>query len=123
MHRRSEVNEMSEVYCGRSLSNAFQAIAHDLGGVRVAVQLALGPKDINPCKRYLLHLTYREHDFVNLADHPSMPEKWWKGIVQRTNDLLYEIHLTVQLPLWQYVVTDWQQLDLVTVRRVSKRVE
>ena len=117
------MSEMSEVYCGQSLSNAFQAIAHDLGGMRVAVRLALGPQDINPCKRYLLHLTYREHDFVNLADHPSMPEKWWKGIVQRTNDLLYEIHLMTQLPLWQYVVVEWPQIDLVTARRVPERTE
>ena len=114
---------MSEIYYGQSLSNAFQAIAHDLGGMRVVVRLALGPQDINPRTRYVRDLIHREHDFVNLADNPSMPEKWWKGVVSRTNDLLYEIHLTVQLPLWQYVVTEWQQIDLVTVCRVSKRVE
>lgn len=114
---------MSEIYYGRSLSNAFQAIAHDLGGMRVAVRLALGPQDINPRTRYVRDLIHREHDFVNLADHPSMPEKWWKGVVSRTNDLLYEIHLTAQVPLWQYDVAEWQQIDLVTVRRASKRVE
>lgn len=52
-----------------------------------------------------------------------MPEKWWEGVVSRTNDLLYEIHLTAQVPLWQYVVVEWPQIDLVTVCRVSKRVE
>lgn len=114
---------MTEIYCGRSMENAFQAIAHDLGGMQVAVRLALGQKDIAPCKAYLRRLADHERSFADLADHPDASKKWWKGTVRRTNDLLYEIHLTVQLPLWQYVVTEWQPLDLVTVRRVSKRVE
>ena len=114
---------MSEIYYGQSLSNAFQAIAHDLGGMRVVVRLALGPQDINPRTRYVRDLIHREHDFVNLTDHSGMPKKWWKRVVSHTNDLLYEIHLTAQVPLWQYVVAEWPQIDLVTVRRVSKRVE
>ena len=114
---------MTEIYYGRSMENAFQAIAHDLGGMQVAVRLALGQKDIAPRKAYLRRLAAHERSFVGLANYPDAYKKWWKEIVSRTNDLLYEIHLTTQLPLWQYVVAEWPQIDLVTARRVSERTE
>lgn len=114
---------MTEIYYGRSMENAFQAVAHDLGGMQVAVRLALGQKDIAPRKAYLRRLADHERSFADLADHPDASKKWWKETVRRTNDLLYEIHLMTQLPLWQYVVVEWPHINLVTARRVPERTE
>lgn len=111
---------MTEIYYGRSLSIAFQAVAHDLGGMRAAVHLAVGPRDIAVRKRYTRDLTLREQDLVNLADHPT-PKNWQTTILRRTNELLYEIHLLVQLPLWQYVIKTYNSVDVVTAVRTTER--
>ena len=111
---------MTEVYYGRSLSNAFQAIAHDLGGMRAVLRLAIDPKDKAVRDHYIRHLIHREHDFINLADHPT-PVGWQTTILERTNDLLYEIHLLVQAPLWQYVVKQYESIDVVTAVRSDRR--
>ena len=38
-------------------------------------------------------------------------------------DLLYKIHLLVQLPLWQYILIDYPQVGVITVTRTSKRID
>lgn len=111
---------MTEVYYGRSLPNAFQAIAHDIGGMRAMLRLMIGPKDKAVLDRYTCDLVYREQDLTNLADHPT-PAGWQKTILRRTNDLLYEIHLLVQTPLWQYVVKEYESIDVVTVMRSDRK--
>lgn len=111
---------MTEIYYGRSLSNAFQAIAHDLGGMRVMLRLTVDPKDKAVLRSYTRDLIHREHDFINLADRPA-PAGWRKIILRRTNDLLYEIHLLVQTPLWQYVMKEYESIDVVTVTRSDRR--
>lgn len=111
---------MTEVYYGRSLSNAFQAIAHDLGGMRAVLRLAVGPKDKAVRDRYVRDLIHREHDLINLADHPT-PAGWQTTILRRTNDLLYEIHLLVQTPLWQYSVKTFGSVGVVTATRSDRR--
>ena len=112
---------MSKVYYGRSAPNAYQAIAHDLGGMRTLLRLAIGANDKAVRDRYMRDVALREQDFTNLADHP-IPQGWKNAILGRTNDLLYEIHLLVQLPLWQYVIKDYPQVGVVTAVRTSKRV-
>lgn len=111
---------MTEVYCGKSLSNAFQAIAHDLGGMRAVLRLAISPKDKVVRDRYTRDLIRREYDLVSLANHPT-PASWQKTILGRTNELLYEIHLLVQVPLWQYVVKQYESIDVVTAVRSDRR--
>ena len=46
-----------------------------------------------------------------------------RNILRRTNDLLYKIHLLVQLPLWQYILIDYPQVGVITVTRTSKRID
>lgn len=111
---------MTEIYYGKSLSNAFQAIAHDLGGMRVVLRLTVDPKDKAVRDRYTRDLIHREHDLINLADHPT-PAGWQKTILRRTNELLYEIHLLVQVPLWQYVVKEYESIDVITAVRSDRR--
>ena len=36
---------MAEIYYGRSIQNALQTIAHDLGGMQTMLNLAIGPND------------------------------------------------------------------------------
>lgn len=110
----------TEIYHGRSLQNAFQAVAHDLGGMRVMLNVAIGPNDLAVRRRYVRDVAFREQDLVNLADHPT-PQGWRTTILRRTNELLYEIHLLVQLPLWQYVITAYPRLDVITAVRTSER--
>ena len=111
---------MTEIYYGRSLPNAFQAIAHDLGGMRAMLRLMIGPKDKAVLDRYTRGLIHREYDLVNLANHPT-PAGWQKTILRRTNELLYEIYLLVQTPLWQYVVKQYESIDVVTAVRSDRR--
>ena len=110
----------AEIYYGRSLQNAFQATAHDLGGMRVMLNVAIGPNDLAVRRRYVRDVTFREQDLINLADYPT-PRDWRTTILRRTNELLYEIHLLVQLPLWQYVITGYPRLNVVTAVRTSER--
>ena len=112
---------MAEIYYGRSMQNAFQAIAHDLGGMRAMLNLAIGPNDQAVRRSYVLGVTFRAQDFINLADYPVPHPLWTRDILRRTNDLLYEIHLLVQLPLWHYVFTNYPQVSVITVTRISKR--
>ena len=58
---------MAEIYYGRSLQNAFQAVAHDLGGMRVMLNVAIGPNDLAVRRRYVRDVAFREQDLVNLA--------------------------------------------------------
>ena len=111
---------MSEIYQGVSLPNAYQAIAHDLGGMRAMLCLALGPEDARVRDSYIRSLIHREHDFINLADHPP-PKSWQTTILNRTNELLYEIHLLIQLPLWQYVVKRYGSAGVIIVVRDDRR--
>lgn len=114
---------MAEIYYGRSLQNALQAIAHDLGGMRTMLSLAIGPNDLAVRRGYVRGVTFRAQDFINLADYPAPRPLRTRDILRRTNDLLYEIHLLVQLPLWQYVLVDYPQVSVVTVVRTSKRID
>ena len=114
---------MAEIYYGRSLQNALQAIAHDLGGMRTMLSLAIGPNDLAVRRSYVRGVTFRAQDFINLADSPAANLLWARHALQRTNDLLYEIHLLVQLPLWHYVLTDYPQVNVITVTRTSKRID
>lgn len=114
------MTERTEIYYGRSLQNAFQAVAHDLGGMRAMLNVAIGPSDLAVRRRYVRDVAFREQDLVNLADYPT-PRGWRTTILRRTNDLLYEIHLLVQLPLWQYVIEEWPSIDIVTAIRTPKR--
>lgn len=113
---------MTEIYYGHSLQNAYQAIAHDLGGMRAALHLALGPKDRAVRDRYVRDVSYREKAFALLADQFPAPTQYKQtDVLGHTNLLLYEIHLVVQLPLWQYVVKKYPQVDIVTAVRTSER--
>lgn len=114
---------MTEIYYGRSLQNTYQAIAHDLGGMRVALHLALGPKDRAVRDRYVREVSSREKALALLADQFSAPAMRHKqtDVLRYTNQLLYEIHLLVQLPLWQYVVKKYPQVDVITAVRTSER--
>ena len=114
---------MAEIYYGRSLQNALQAIAHDLGGMRTMLSLAIGPNDLAVRRSYVRAVTFCEQDLGNLADGPAANLLWARHALQRTNDLLYEIHLLVQLPLWHYVLTDYPQVNVITVTRTSKRID
>lgn len=114
---------MAEIYYGRSLQNAFQAVAHDLGGMRVMLNVAIGPNDLAVRRRYVRDVAFRERDLVNLADDPAPNPLRARHVLRRTNGLLYEIHLLVQLPLWQYVIKDYPQVGVVTVTRTSKRID
>lgn len=111
---------MSEIYHGVSLPDAYRAIAHDLGGMRVMVHLALGPEDARVRDRYIRDLVCREHDLINLADHPT-PVGWRTTILNRINELLYEIYLLIQLPLWQYVMRCPEPVGVITVVRNDRR--
>lgn len=114
---------MAEIYYGRSLQNAFQAVAHDLGGMRVMLNVAIGPNDLAVRRRYVRDVAFRERDLVNLADDPAPNPLRARHVLRRTNGLLYEIHLLVQLPLWQYVIKDYPQVGVVTVTRTSKHID
>lgn len=114
------MTERVEIYYGRSLQNAFQAVAHDLGGMRVMLNVAIGPNDLAVRRRYVADVAFREQVLVNLADRPT-PQGGRTTILRRTNELLYEIHLLVQLPLWQYVIKEWPSIDIVTAVRTSER--
>lgn len=114
---------MSEIYYGRSLQNAFQAIAHDLGGMQAMLNLAIGPNDLAVRRTYVHGVALREQDLANLADDPAPNPLRARHILRRTNDLLYEIHLLVQLPLWQYILVDYPQVGVITVTRTSKRID
>ena len=114
---------MAEIYYGRSMQNALQTIAHDLGGMQTMLNLAIGPNDQAVRRSYVLAVTFREQDLVNLADDPALSPLRTRDILRRTNDLLYEIHLLVQLPLWQYILVDYPQVGVITVTRTSKRID
>ena len=116
---------MTEIYYSRSLQNAFQAIAHDLGGMRTILNLAIGPNDLAARRRYVRDVAFRERDLVNLADDPAPNPLRARHVLRGTNGLLYEIHLLVQppLPLWQYVLVDYPQVSVITVTRISKRID
>lgn len=114
---------MTEIYYGRSLQNAFQAIAHDLGGMRTILNLAIGPNDLAVRRRYVRDVAFREQDLVNLADDPAPNPLRARHVLRGTNGLLYEIHLLVQLPLRQYVLVDYPQVSVITVTRISKRID
>ena len=61
---------MAEIYYGRSMQNALQTIAHDLGGMQTMLNLAIGPND-QTVRRGCVHgVTFRAQDFINLADYP-----------------------------------------------------
>lgn len=114
----------TEIYRGRLLQDAFRAVAHDLSGMRVALHLAIGAKDSAVRREYARSVASREQDLVNLADYPT-PRDWQQTILRRTNNLLYGIHLHIQLPLWQYVIEEYLSVDtgdvVVTAVRTSER--
>ena len=113
---------MTEIYYGRSLQNAYQAIAHDLGGMRAALHLAIGPKDRAVRDRYVRDVSSYEKALALLADQSPAPTRFKQiDVLRRANLLLYEIHLRVQLPLWQYVIKKYPQVDVVTATRTSER--
>ena len=114
---------MAEIYYGRSIQNALQTIAHDLGGMQTMLNLAIGPNDQTVRRGCVRGVTFRAQDFINLADYPAPHPLRTRDILRRTNDLLYEIHLLMQLPLWQYTLVDYPQVDVITVTRTSKRID
>ena len=91
--------------------------------MRTMLSLAIGPNDLAVRRCYVRGVTFRAQDFINLADSPAPYPLLARNILRRTNDLLYKIHLLVQLPLWQYILIDYPQVGVITVTRTSKRID
>ena len=114
------MTERAEIYCGRSLQDAFRAIAHDLGGMRAMLNVAIGPESLIARYFYVRNVSSCEQHLTNLADCPA-PRAWRRAVLRRTNEQLYDIHLLVQLPLWQYVIEEDPLTNTITAIRTPKR--
>lgn len=92
-----------QVYSGYARTEAFEAIAEDLKAMALMIRAACAGRYKRGGIPYIDGIAFWTREFMNLASYKTS-STWQQIITDRTNNLLREIHLTLQLPLWKYTV-------------------
>ena len=92
-----------QIYSGHARAEAFEAIAEDLKAMALMIRAACAGRYKNGGIPYIEGIAFWTREFINLASCKTS-STWQSLIMNQTNNLLREIHLTLQLPLWKYTV-------------------